>query len=177
MGRIIYGLNATLDGFVDHDAKGVAPDDILFRHFIDRTRAAAGMIYGRGLYEVMRYWDQDDPDWSEPLRDYAEAWRSTPKWVFSRTLKDVGPNATMVSEDLVSFVRRMKEEVEGEFDFGGPHLAQSLAGTGLIDEYQLYVHPVTAGQGQRFFVEGAPPLKLLRHETIGNAVRLTYTPG
>ena len=64
----------------------------------------------------------------------------------------------------------------GDFDFGGPHLASALAGTGLIDEYQLDLHPVTVGQGRSFFVDGAPSLKLARHETIGNAVRLTYVP-
>lgn len=176
MGRIIYGLNTTLDGVVDHDAEGVAPDAVLFRHFIDRTRRAAGLIYGRGLYEVMRYWDQDNADWSADHRAYAEAWRGQRKWVFSRSLKDVGPNAAFVDEELAGFVARMRAEAEGDFDFGGPHLANALAGRGLIDEYQLYVHPVTAGQGRPFFVGGAPPLKLARHETIGNAVRLSYVP-
>ena len=84
MAKLIYALNQSLDGFVDHDA--FAPEPALFRHFIDDVRNLAGMIYGRRMYEVMRYWDEDQADWDEAERAYAAAWTSRPKWVVSRTL-------------------------------------------------------------------------------------------
>src|SRR5690606_6331019 len=108
-----------------------APDPVLFRHFIEQVRGSAGSVYGRRLYEIMRYWEQDDPDWTPELHEFAAAWRAEPKWVVSRTLTSVGPNATLVADDVEGVVRRLKQEVEGDLYIGGPVLAQAL--TGLID--------------------------------------------
>src|SRR5687768_14420391 len=109
------------------------PDAVAFAHFTERTRAVAGSLYGRGIYDFMRYWDQDQPGWDVAEREYAAAWRAHPKWVFSRTLKEVGPYATLVREDLETFVRRLKAEVEGDIEVAGPALAGSLTELGLID--------------------------------------------
>lgn len=93
----------------------------------------------------------------------------------SRTLKSVGPNATLISDDVEAFVTRLKAEVEGEIDVAGPELAGSL--TGLIDEYQLYFRPVVLGGGKPFFSGARPPLRFLASETIGeDAVRLRFVP-
>ena len=100
MATLYYGMNVSLDGYVDHDAFGPGP--ALFRHFCDEVRSLAGSLYGRGLYEVMRYWDEDDPEWDADFRDFAAAWRGQPKWVVSRTLTSVGPNATLIQGDLRS---------------------------------------------------------------------------
>jgi len=81
MGRIVVGMNQSLDGYVDHTAFG--PDQVLFRHFIEQVGGLAGSVYGRVMYEVMRYWDEDSPDWGTPERDFAAAWRGQPKWVVS----------------------------------------------------------------------------------------------
>ncbi len=89
MARLVFGLNQSLDGYVDHQR--MAPDAGLFRHFIEHVRGLAGMVYGRGTYEVMRYWDDDLPDWDAEEREYAAVWRSQQKWVVSRSLKAVGP--------------------------------------------------------------------------------------
>jgi dihydrofolate reductase len=168
-------MNQSLDGYVDHQA--FAPDPVLFRHFIDQTRGQAGSLYGRGLYEVMRYWDDEQPEWDAAERDFAEAWRGQPKWVVSRTLRSVGPNATLVDGDLEAFVRRLKADVSGEIDVGGTILAQSLAELGLVDEYRFYLHPVVLGAGKPFFAGSRPPLRLTAHDRIGEAVvRLTYVP-
>ena len=88
----------SLDGYVDHVA--FAPDPVLFRHFIEHVHGLTGSVYGRRMYEVMRYWDEDRPEWSAEERDFAAAWRSQPKWVVSRSLKSVGPNATLVEDDI-----------------------------------------------------------------------------
>ncbi|MDP3378387.1 MAG: hypothetical protein Q8S53_08480 [Brevundimonas sp.] len=112
MARLVYGMNVSLDGYVDHEKFG--PDEVLFRHFIEQVRSSAGSIYGRRLYEIMRYWEQDDPEWTPDLHEFAEAWRAEPKWVVSRTLTSVGPNATLVSGDVEGVVGRLKQEREGD---------------------------------------------------------------
>jgi hypothetical protein len=79
----------------------------LFRHFIEQVRNQTGSVYGRCLYEVMRYWDDDHTEWDAEERDFATAWRSQPKWVVSRSLTSVGPNATLVEGDLEAAMRAL----------------------------------------------------------------------
>lgn len=175
MAKLVFGMNQSLDGYVDHDA--YAPDAVLFRHFIEKVRNLTGSVYGRRLYEVMRYWDEDQAEWSPEYREFAVAWRRQKKWVVSRSLKSVGPNATLVADDVEAVIRRLKDELAGEIDVGGPDLAHSLTGLGLIDEYQLYIHPVVLGRGKPFFAGPRPPLRLVAHDLIGeSAIRLTYVP-
>lgn len=175
MAKLVFGMNVSLDGYVDHDK--FAPGPVLFRHFIDQTREAAGSLYGRKLYEIMAYWDVDQADWTDDLREFAEAWRKHPKWVVSNTLTSVGPNATLVKGDLASAVRELKASVNGVIEAGGPALAQTLTDLGLIDEYHVYLHPVVLGEGNRFFHAARPRLKLQSNEQIGDDVlRLCYVP-
>jgi dihydrofolate reductase len=94
------------------------------------------------MYEVMRYWDEEHPEWTPELRDFAAAWRKQPKWVVSRTLKSVGPNARLVEGDIEAVIRGLKAQLVGDIEVGGPDLARSLTDLGLIDEYQLYFRPV-----------------------------------
>ena len=173
MAKLVYGLNMSLDGYVDHDA--FAPEPAAFRHFIEQVRHETASIYGRRMYEIMAYWDEDQPGWDAAEREYAEAWRAQPKYVVSRTLKSVGPNATLISEDVENAVRRLKAELTGEVSVTGPKLAHSLAP--LIDEYQLYLHPVILGKGTPMFPGPRPPLRLTGTQRIGESViRLTYVP-
>ena len=175
MAKLVFGMNQSLDGYVDHEA--FAPGAVLFRHFIDHVRSLTGSVYGRGLYKVMRYWDEDDAAWDAAERDFAAAWRRQHKWVVSQSLKSVGPNASLIEGDLEVAIRALKAEHEGEIDVGGPKLAQSLTALGLIDEYRLYLRPVVLGHGNPFFAGARPPLRLLAHEEIGeDALRLTYAP-
>ena len=176
MAKLVYGLNQSLDGYVDHQKLG-PPVPVVFRHFIEMVRGLTGMIYGRRMYEVMRYWDEDLPDWDAEERDYAAVWRSQPKWVVSRSLKSVGPNATLVADDLEAGVRRLKAELAGEIEVGGPDLARSLTEAGLIDEYRLYLRPVVLGSGKPFFAGPRPPLHLVASDLIAeDLIRLTYVP-
>jgi dihydrofolate reductase len=147
---------------------------VLFDYFIEQTRKTTGSVYGRGLYEVMRYWDEDDPEWDAPLRAFAEAWRRQPKWVVSRSLTAVGPNATLVGDDFEAVIRGLKADLDGELEVGGPKLAGSLTRLGLIDEYRLFLHPVVLGSGNPFFAGPQPPLHLVSSDLIGDAMRLTY---
>ncbi|MBV8156709.1 MAG: dihydrofolate reductase family protein [Dyella sp.] len=176
MAKFVFALNMSLDGYVEHQRLG-PPDPVLFRHFMEQVRAQTGMLYGRGMYEVMRYWDDDSLEWDTDERDYAEVWRSRPKWVVSRSLKSVGPNATLIGNDIEAAVRKLKADLPGEIEVAGPDLARSLTDLGLIDEYQLYLHPYVLGHGKPFFAGPRPPLRLVAHEVIGNGViRLTYVP-
>jgi len=168
-------MNQSLDGYVDHQE--FAPDPSLFRHFVEHMRGLTGSVYGRVLYEVMRYWDEDHPEWNAADRDFAAAWRSQPKWVVSRSLRSVGPNATLINGEVEAVVRGLKAEFAGEIDVGGPDLARSLTALGLIDEYRLYLHPVVLGRGKPFFASPRPPLRFVASQLIGqDVIRLTYVP-
>ena len=175
MAKLVFGMNQSLDGYVDHTA--FAPGPALFRHFVKEAQAQAGSVYGRVMYEIMRYWDEEQPEWSEDDRAFAAAWRKQPKWVVSRSLTSVGPNAQLVADDLAGAMRRLKAERDGEIEVAGPALAHSLTELGLIDEYRIYLHPVVVGQGKRYFAGPRPPLKLVAHDLIAeDVIRLTYVP-
>jgi dihydrofolate reductase len=175
MATFVNSMNLSLDGYVDHDR--FAPDAVLFRHWIDVTRRLAGSVYGRRIYELMRYWDDDQPEWSDDERAFADAWRAQPKWVVSRSLDRVGPNATLVSDDIAPTLRRLKSDLSGEVDVAGTILSQSLGELGLIDEYRLYYHPVVLGSGTPFFAGPLPRLRLIGTDRFsGDVVRLTYAP-
>ena len=175
MAKLVYALNQSLDGYVDH--LGFAPSAALFRHFIEHVRDLTGTVYGRRTYEVMRYWDEDLPDWGAEEHAFAAAWRHQPKWVVSRSLKSVGPNATLVEDDIEAVISGLKAQLVGEIDVAGPDLAGSLTKHGLIDEYRLYLHPVVLGRGKPFFAGPRPPLHLVSSDRIaGDVIRLTYVP-
>jgi dihydrofolate reductase len=177
MAKIVFGMNQSLDGYVDHDHPEFRPGPVLFRHFIEQVRRLAGSVYGRRIYEVMRYWDEDRPEWDAAEHDFAAAWRNQPKWVVSRSLKSVGPNATLVEDDLEAVIRGLKAEHAGEIDAAGPELAQTLTDLGLIDEYRLYLHPIVLGRGKPFFAGPRPPLRLVASDRMDeDVIRLTYVP-
>ena len=175
MAKLVFGMNQSLDGYVDH--LEMRPGPALFRHFIEQVRGLTGSVYGRRMYEVMRVWDEDFPEWGAEERDFAAAWRGQPKWVVSRSLKSVGPNATLVEDDLEAVIRGLKAELVGEIEVAGPDLARSLTDLGLIDEYRLYFHPIVLGGGKPFFAVPRPPLRLVASDRIGeDVIRLTYVP-
>jgi dihydrofolate reductase len=175
MARLVFGMNQSLDGYVDHTA--FAPGPALFRHFIEEARGQAGSVYGRRMYEVMCYWDDEQPDWGADERAFAAAWRTQPKWVVSRSLTSVGPNATLLKGDLAGAIREIKAGREGEIEVAGPELAHSLTDLGLIDEYRIYLHPVVVGHGKPYFAGPRPPLRLVAHDRMAeDVIRLTYVP-
>ena len=192
MGRLVFGMMQSLDGYIAANAQlfgtstspGVPggpalppPGPALGRHFNDHVRGLAGMLYGRRMYEVMRYWDEDQPDWDEDERDFAAAWRPKPKWVASHSLKSVGANATLVMDDVGAFAARLKAEIDGDIDVAGAELAGSLTKLGLIDEYRLYLRPFVLGGGKPYFAAARPPLRLVKSDVVGeDAVRLVFVP-
>jgi dihydrofolate reductase len=176
MAKLVFGLQQSLDGYVDHLEMG-PPGPALSRHFLEHVRDVAGCVYGRRTYEIMRYWDEDQPDWDAGDLDFAAAWRSLPKWVVSRSLKSVGPNATLVQNDVGTVLGDLKARLVGEIDVAGPDLARSLTDLGLVDEYRLYFRPFVLGHGTPFFAGPRPPLRLVTSDLVGEGViRLTYVP-
>jgi dihydrofolate reductase len=179
MGRLIFGMMQSLDGYIEGPSGGLplAPGPGVFRHFVEHVGGADGLLYGRRMYEVMRYWDEDQPEWNALYREYAQAWCSKPKWVASRSLTTVGPNAGLVEGDLIEFVAGLKAAREGYIDVAGAELAGVLSGAGLIDEYRLYLRPYVLGGGKPYFAGAPPALRLVEHAVIGDeVVRLTYVP-
>jgi dihydrofolate reductase len=177
LAKLVYALNQSLDGYVDHDHEKFVPRPTLFRHFIEDVRGLSGMVYGRRMYQLMRYWDEDHTGWGSEEHEYAAAWRSQPKWVVSRSLKSVGPNATLVADNIEAMVKELKAQLVGEIEVGGPDLAGALTDLALIDEYRLYLHPVVLGSGKPFFSGPPPPLRLVANELIAeDVIRLTYAP-
>src|SRR6202163_3961988 len=164
MAKLVFGMNQSLDGYVDH--LELRPSPALFRHFIEQVRDLTGSVYGRRMYEVMRIRDEDLPEWGAEQRDFAAAWRRQPKWVVSRSLKSVGPNATLVEDDLEAVIRGLKARLVGEFGVAGPSLGGSRTAPGFFEEYRLSLHPGVLGRGKPFFAGPRPPLRLVTSDLI-----------
>jgi dihydrofolate reductase len=180
MAKLVFGLSQSLDGYVGGMAGELElppPGPALFHHFYEWVRDLAGSVYGRRTYEVMRYWDEDHPEWSAEEHEFAAVWRRQPKWVVSRSLESVGPNATLVEDNIEVVIRGLKARLVGEIEVAGPDLARSLTDIGLVDEYRLYFRPIVLGRGKPFFAGPRPPLRLVTSELVGeDAVKLTYVP-
>jgi dihydrofolate reductase len=183
MAKLIYGMMMSLDGYIAGPENGhglLVPNDDLHRHFNDWMKQMSVALYGRRMYEVMRYWETaaERSDAGEVQVDFARAWRETPKVVVSTTLREVGPNARLVSADVERAVRALKAETDGEISVSGAGIAASLSRLCLIDEYRLYFHPVALGGGKPFFEAGLSlRLKPLGVETLPQGViMLRYAP-
>lgn len=183
MAKIIYSMLTSLDGYIARSDEHIGlpvPETELHQHFNDIMRQSAAVLAGRRMYETMIFWDSPERETgaSEVERDFANAWRSTPKIVFSTTLAHVGPNARLVNHGALAAVRSLKEETDGPIILGGADLAASLARAGLIDEYRLYAHPVVLGGGKPYFQSGLSlTLTPLGTESLSQGVTLLrYAP-
>lgn len=180
MGRLIYALSVSLDGFAaapDGSLDWVQIDEELHGHFNDEAAGMGGSLYGRRMYELMAgYWPtaQDDPGATPAMKAFARIWAATPKIVFSSTLDHVDRNSRLVRGDAIAEVARLKAEPGFDMDVGGPTLAASLLRAGLIDEIRVYVHPVVLGAGLPFFPPLDTPIvtRLLEMRVFGSGVVL-----
>jgi len=159
MTKISFGMMVSLDGYIAGPEGGPSlppPNEELHQYWNDVQKRTDVLLYGRRMYEVMRYWDSADtnPE-SLPVEvDFALAWQRTPKVVFSTTLTDVGPNARLVKENVREAVEGLKTNPGGNIEVAGAGLAATLSRLGLIDEYRLYACPVVLGGGKPFFEAG-----------------------
>lgn len=180
MGKLILAMNVSLDGYVD-DAGGNfvmgMPSPDLFRYWIETIRGLAATIYGRRMYEIMRYWDEDRAEWGAAELEFASLWQRLPKYVVSSTLRATGPNVTLISGDIAAQVRDLKARTDGEISVSGPQLAGLMTELGLIDEYQLVVRPYVLGAGRPFFHGARPKLRLVSSAQIdAETMGLAYAP-
>jgi len=171
MGKLIYAMNVSLDGYVetaDHSLDWTTVDDELHVWFNDFTRGLDASLYGRRLYELMAaYWPtaESDPSATGPMLEFARIWNAMPKVVFSSTLDSVEWNSRLVRGDVGEELARLRTEFDGDLDVGGPTLAAAFIQRGLVDEYRLVVHPVMLGAGTPFFPALESPIRLRMTET------------
>jgi dihydrofolate reductase len=185
MGKLIYAMNVSLDGFIEtpeHGLEWSVVDEELHQWFSDRMRPLAASLYGRKLYEVMSaYWPTgaDDPDATPDTLDFAQVWNSTPRFVFSNTLTEVHHNSRLVSGDVANVLAEIRREIDGDLEVGAANLAAQFIERGLVDEYNVVVHPVSIGAGTPMFPTLPQPLRLHLTETKrfeSGVVALTYVP-
>jgi dihydrofolate reductase len=182
MGKLIYLLNVSLDGFIetpDHNLDWAIVDDELHTWFNDQMRSLDATLYGRRLYEVMAaHWPtaEDDPESTEVTRDFARIWNPMPKIVFSSSLERVDHNSRLVHGDVDEVLKEVRREFPGDLGVAGAKLAGQFVRRGLVDEYQLVIHPVVLGAGTPYWpkIEDRLPLRLTETRTFASGVVLTY---
>jgi dihydrofolate reductase len=166
MGKLIYTMNVSLDGYVESPDGGLewsTVDDEVHAWFTEELRPIDASLYGRRLYETMAaYWPtgESDPAGNEVTREFARVWNATPRFVFSTTLGEVQWNSRLVQGDVGEALARIRDEFDGDLEVGGPTLAAEFIRRGLVDEYRLVVHPVFLGAGKPYFPPLDEPLRL-----------------
>ena len=171
MGKLIYLLNVSLDGYVeapDHGLDWTVVDEELHTWFNEQQRGVNASLYGRRLYELMSaHWPtaESDPTATDAMREFARVWNATPKIVFSSTLATVEGNNRLVRGDVADELAKLREEFDGDLNVGGATLASAFIRRGLVDEYRLVVHPVILGAGTPFFPKLETPIRLRLTDT------------
>ena len=180
MGKVIYSMNVSLDGYVEtpnHSLDWANVDDEVHGWFNDRAREAAAFVWGRRMYELMvAYWPtaESDPSATEAMLDFARIANAKPKIVFSSSLQTVNWNGRLVSGDVEDELARLRTGFDGDLDIGGPTLASQFIRRGLVDEYRLLIHPVILGAGTPFFPGLEAPIGLQLKESQTFASGVTY---
>jgi dihydrofolate reductase len=180
MGKLIYLMNVSLDGFIetsDHSLDGMDADDELHSWFNGHMRDVAASFYGRRLYEVMAaYWptSDSDPEATQTTLEFGRLWRATPRIVFSRTLDSVDHNSRLATGDIGDELARARQEFDGDIEVGGANLAAQFIRRGLVDEFGLVIHPVVLGGGTPFFPETEASIPLRQKATKRFASGVVY---
>jgi dihydrofolate reductase len=182
MAKLIYSTIASLDGYIedeDGNFEWAAPDEQVHRFINDLERPVGTYLYGRRMYETMRYWETAHtiPDQTDVGQDFADIWRAASKVVYSTTLETVSTARTRIERDFdPEAIRQMKARAEHDISVGGPELAGQALKAGLVDELQLFVTPVVVGGGKSSLPDHLRvELELLdEHRFGGGVVYLHY---
>jgi len=180
MKKVIAAFNMTLDGFCDHTAG--LPDEETHQHYTELLGQGDAILYGRTTYQLMEFWRTflENPSEEESMNDFAMAIDKIPKIVFSHTLKNVDwQSATLATRDLKETVLGLKRQSGKDIFIGSRSLIIQLMNLNLIDEYQICVYPVVAGNGLPLFenISDRAILKLVKTKIFkGGAVILYYEP-
>ena len=177
MGKLVYGAIASLDGYVN-DASGgfgwAAPDEEVHQFVNDLERPVGTYLYGRRMYDVMRYWATADAEPGQPPvgLDYAAIWQAADKVVYSRTLEAVSSARTRIERNFdPNAVRQLKASADSDLSVGGPNLAAQAIRAGLVDELHLLISPVVVGGGNRALPDDVRlDLELMDERRFGNGV-------
>jgi dihydrofolate reductase len=178
MRSVTYSMGVSLDGYIvgpDGDFDWTAPDEEVFRFWIDQIRHVGVHLMGRRLYETMLYWETADQDQAldDAELEWAALWNPLPKVVFSTTLTTVEGTARLATGSVADEIERLRAEPgDGEIAIGGATLAAEAAASGLIDEYRTMVHPVLVGGGIPYFPhhEHRADLELVEHRAFTSDV-------
>jgi dihydrofolate reductase len=176
--NLIYSFGVSLDGFIagpNGDIDWSAPDEELHRFHNQQARELGAHLLGRGLYEVMRYWEtaeEENPSAPEHELEFGRIWKATPKIVFSTTLEEVEGNTRLVRDGVAEEVARLKEQPGKDLAVGGAGLASTCIKLGLVDDYRLFVSPVVLGSGTPYFpaLDERIDLELVETRTFGSRV-------
>ncbi len=177
MARLICTGITSLDGYINDEQGNFdwsAPDEEVHSFVNDLERPIGAYLYGRRLYEVMRFWEDAHtrPDASPATLDYAQVWQAAQKIVYSTTLERASTARTRIERTFdPKIVQGMKDAADRDLSVGGPHLAAHAFRAGLVDEVQLFVSPVAVGGGTRFLPAGVRlDLKLAEQRRFANGV-------
>lgn len=180
MRSVTYSMNVSLDGYIvgpDGGFDWTAPDEDVFRFWIDDIRQVGVHLMGRRLYETMLYWEtaEQEQTLDDAELEWAAIWKALPKVVFSTTLSAVKGNARLAYGGPAEEIERLRAEPgEGEIAIGGATLAAEVAAAGLIDEYRAMVSPVLVGGGIPFFPQSERRVDLELVETRTFNSRFVY---
>jgi dihydrofolate reductase len=175
MAKLIYSAITSLDGYVA-DEEGnfdwAAPDEEVHTFVNDLERRVGTYLYGRGMYEVMSYWESAQAGADQPsMQDYAQIWQVADKVVYSKTLETVSSARTCIERDFEpAAVRQMKARAERDLSVGGPELAAQAIKAGVVDECHLFLTPVVVGGGKQALPNVRLKLELLDERRFGNGV-------
>jgi dihydrofolate reductase len=177
MAKLIYSAITSLDGYIadEHDNfDWAAPDDEVHAFVNDLERRVGTYLYGRRMYEVMRYWETA-PSGADPLpvrNDYAEIWRAADKIVYSKTLATASSARTRIERDFdPEAIQQMKSRARRDITVGGPDLAAQAISAGLVDELHLFLVPIVVGGGKPSLPHGVrAKLELLGERRFGSGV-------
>jgi dihydrofolate reductase len=180
MRKMVVQMMLSLDGYFEgpeHDLSWHLVNEELHAHFNERLATMSAFVEGRVTYQLMEaFWPSadQDPDSPPTMREFAGIWRAVPKIVFSRTLQEVGPNASLRAEVNPDEINDLKQQPGGDMTLGGADLVETFRRLDLVDEYRLYVNPVIVGHGRRLFETADTPtdLELVEHRRFGNGVVL-----
>ena len=181
MRKLIAAINMTLDGFCDHTA-GI-PDEELHQHYAELLGQGDAILYGRTTYQLMEFWRTflENPSEEKSMNEFAKAIDNIPKIVFSHTLNNIEwESATIANRDLEETVLELKQKSGKDIFVGSRSLIIQLMKLSLVDEFQLCIHPVVAGNGLPLFenINHRTIFKLVKTKTFnGGAVILYYAPG
>ena len=184
MTKLIYVTNVSLDGYIE-DARGdfnwTEPNEELFAFFTDLIRSVGTFLYGRRLYESMAVWETDATlaAQTDLMADFATAWQTANKVVYSTTLTAAPTANTRIERHFdPTAVRELKAAAGSDLTVGGANLASQAFKAGLVDECQLFVHPVLVGEGKPALpIDARADLELIDERRFGNGVvLLRYRP-